>query len=173
VTSGTELNHDAGLKQLTTGRNADVGLTFFRHPGIFIQFQHHIARITSISSRLWMCTGYTLTGYTFNRHQQYGRAGCIPFYRQLYGRDWCVPFHRQQYERPGCSPFHHQQGVFKSFACSVGVQGVYISFFLKSDCPASVQSGTGTNKKKKGDTGSSSVPEKGDPVRYRNAPVPD
>ncbi len=34
MTSGTGLNPDAGdvgLKQLTIGRNADAGLTFFRH----------------------------------------------------------------------------------------------------------------------------------------------
>ncbi len=27
---------DAGLKQLTTVRNADTGLTFFRHSGIYL-----------------------------------------------------------------------------------------------------------------------------------------
>ncbi len=40
-----------------------------------------------------------------------------------------------------------------------------------SDCPQSSQSGTGMNKKS--DAGTSRVPEQGDPIRYRNAPVPD
>jgi hypothetical protein len=40
-------NADAGLRQLselTTGRNADVGLTFLRH--LHMIFQYHLARIT-------------------------------------------------------------------------------------------------------------------------------
>jgi hypothetical protein len=56
------------------------------------------------------------TGYPFNRHQQYGRAECIPFHRQQYRRAWCIPF-------------HHQQLVPHFTSSSVNVQGVCISFF--------------------------------------------
>jgi hypothetical protein len=38
-------NADAGLKQLTTGRNANTGL-FSGIPAFTHDFQHHIARIT-------------------------------------------------------------------------------------------------------------------------------
>ncbi len=45
VTIGTGLNpDDAGLRLLTTGRNADAVLTFLRH--LLMIFQYHIARIT-------------------------------------------------------------------------------------------------------------------------------
>jgi hypothetical protein len=36
VTSDTGLNPDAGLKQMTIGRNADAGPTSFRHYGIYL-----------------------------------------------------------------------------------------------------------------------------------------
>jgi hypothetical protein len=38
VTSGTGLNPDARLRQLTTGRNADAGLTFLRHSAFTYDF---------------------------------------------------------------------------------------------------------------------------------------
>jgi hypothetical protein len=47
LTSGTGLtlmpecqcrNADAGLKKLTAGKNADAGLAFLRHSGIYIGF---------------------------------------------------------------------------------------------------------------------------------------
>jgi hypothetical protein len=81
---------------------------------------------------------------------QNGRAGCIPFRSQKYGRAGCLPLHRQQYVHAGCIPFLNAE---------------------MSDFPASGQSGTGMNKN--ADTGTSPIPEEGDPVRYRNALVPD
>ncbi len=78
-------NTDAGLKQLTTGRNADAGLLFsgiptFRH--LQMIFKYHIARITPSAD-------------------VYGRAGCVPVHCQQYGRAECVPFYRQQYGGTG------------------------------------------------------------------------
>ncbi len=64
-------NPHAGLRLLTTGRNADAGLTsppiitVFRH--LLMNFQHHIARITTSAA---VC----------------GRGEWITFYRQQYGR---------------------------------------------------------------------------------------
>ncbi len=47
-------NADAGLRQLTTGRNADVGITFLRHSGIHFPLP-----------AVWTCTGFP-----FHHHQQ-------------------------------------------------------------------------------------------------------
>jgi hypothetical protein len=69
VTSGTGLNPnaDAGMRQLTTGRNADAGLTLLRIPEfIHMIFQYHIARITPSEA-------------------VYGRAGCITFHYPQFG----------------------------------------------------------------------------------------
>jgi hypothetical protein len=41
---------------------------------------------------------------------------------------WCIPFHRQQYVPPFTNSSVNMQVVFQSFACSVVVQGVCISF---------------------------------------------
>ncbi len=63
-------NADAGLRQLTTGRNADAGLTFFgilvfRH--LHVIFQHFTATVTPCTtSRLWTCRA----------------IGCIPSHHQ-------------------------------------------------------------------------------------------
>jgi hypothetical protein len=72
------------------------------------------------------------------------------------------------------------QDVSHSIACCVDIQVVSVTLFTfeKSflnagmpDCPASGQSVTRMSKN--ADAKTSPVPEKGDPVRYRNAPVPD
>jgi hypothetical protein len=55
VTSGTGLNHDAAMRQLTTGRNADAGLRFLRHLHVILQYHFY--------------------------RQQYRRAGCTPFFK--------------------------------------------------------------------------------------------
>ncbi len=84
------------------------------------------------------------------QHQQYGLAEFIHFHSQQYGRAGRIPFHQHQYGRAGCTLF-----------LNAGI----------SDCPASGQSGTGM--KKNAYARISPVPESGDPVRYRNAPVRD
>jgi hypothetical protein len=48
VTSGTGLNHDAAMRQLTTGRNADAGLTFLRHLHVILQY--HLVSYKTTSS---------------------------------------------------------------------------------------------------------------------------
>jgi hypothetical protein len=60
MTSGTGLNPDAGLKQLTTGRNADAGQTFFRIPA----FRHLLKteNFSWFSSSLDCSTRSTSTG---------------------------------------------------------------------------------------------------------------
>ena len=55
-------------RELTTGRNADAGLTFLRHSGIYIRF----FIITSVAV--------------------YGRAGCITFLYLQFGRALGIPF---------------------------------------------------------------------------------
>jgi hypothetical protein len=52
---------------LTTGRNADAGLTFLRHSGIYMIFQYFIARITTSAA-------------------VYGRTGCTTFHNLQFGR---------------------------------------------------------------------------------------
>ncbi len=102
----------------------------------------------------------------------YGRVGCITFHYMQFGRALGIPFstannsknfRSQQYGPAGCIPF--QQGQYgraeNTLFLNAGI----------SDCPASSQSGTGMNKS--ADAGISPVPKYGDPVRYRNAPVPD
>ena len=81
-------------------------------------------------------------------HQQYGRAGCIPFHRQQYG----------QLDMQGV-PLSttnnvNIQGVSQSIAYSVDVQGVFIFLHLckvffkcrNAGLMASCQSGTEMNK---------------------------
>ncbi len=72
VISGTGLNPDAdaGLRQLTSGRNADAGLTFFRH----LHMGHKSN--TSSNLRFPLPAVWTCSGYPFHHHQrqQYGRA---------------------------------------------------------------------------------------------------
>jgi hypothetical protein len=53
-------NADSGLRKLTTGRNADDGLTFFRH--LILIFQNHIARI-KLSAAVYKCAGCTTFHY--------------------------------------------------------------------------------------------------------------
>ncbi len=60
---------EARLRQFSTVRNADAGLTFFRH--LLMIFQHHISRITPSAA-------------------VYGRAGCPAVCCAE-----CIPFHRQ------------------------------------------------------------------------------
>jgi hypothetical protein len=68
MTSGTGLNPNAhaGLRQLTTGRNADAGLTFCAFRNLHMISQYHIARITPSAA-------------------VYGRAGCITFHYLKFG----------------------------------------------------------------------------------------
>jgi hypothetical protein len=64
------------------------------------------------------------------------------------------------------------QIVFLSTTSSMDAQGtVRLSSFVQFLYPASGQSGTGM--KNNADDGTSPVPEQGDPVLYRNAPVQD
>jgi hypothetical protein len=61
MTSGTGLTLDAGLKKLTTGRNADAGITFFRYSGIPVftyDFSTSYSKNITITSGLWMCRVY-------------------------------------------------------------------------------------------------------------------
>jgi hypothetical protein len=66
-------NADAGQRQLPTGRNADAGLTFLCHSGIYIWF-------------FSVVYSYSIPSAPVKR-----RAGCIPFHQQQYGRAWCIP----------------------------------------------------------------------------------
>jgi hypothetical protein len=70
------------------------------------------------------------------------------------------------------------QGVSPATASSIDVQGVWsLSTVGSMDvqgvpaCPASGQTGTGMNKN--ADAGTILVPEQGDSIRYRHAPVSD
>ncbi len=73
------------------------------------------------------------------------------------------------------------QGVSKSIAYSVDVQGVFIFFHLckvffkcrNAWLMASCQSGTEMNQYANARIRYSPIPEEGDPVRYRKAPVLD
>jgi hypothetical protein len=107
------------MRQLSTGngRNADVGLTFFWHSGIYIFFSASYWQNNTISSRpsmdvqgvslftaismevhgvsistaisiVWMCMVYPF------HHQQCGRTWCIPFYCKQNGYAGCVPVRR-------------------------------------------------------------------------------
>ncbi len=175
---------NAGLKQLTTGRNANAGLTF---PTFTYDFQHLLSKNNTISSRPWTCRTY------FFHYQQFGCAVGIPFTTTNTSRmdvqgvppssanTMDVPgvspstassmdghtFHRQQYGRAGCTTFHHQQcevGCISVLCLQCGdVQGVCISFL--PNWPASGLSCTGKkkscrrNQSSNGIRGPSSVPE--------------
>jgi hypothetical protein len=51
------MTRDTGLRKLTTGRNADAGITFFHHFGIYYSFFIIIycSKNVTISSCLWTC----------------------------------------------------------------------------------------------------------------------
>jgi hypothetical protein len=81
-------NTDAGLRQLTTGRNADAGLTFLRHsaiPAFTYDLSISYSKNNTISSCLWTfwTFHYLQFGYTFHHHQHWQNVGCrvYPFFK--------------------------------------------------------------------------------------------
>ncbi len=77
-------NTDAGLRQLTTGRNADAGLTFLRHsdiPAFTYDFSISYSKINTITNWLWTCPCRVYHFWTFH---------CLPFGRALHGH-WATP----------------------------------------------------------------------------------
>jgi hypothetical protein len=127
------LNANAGLRQLTTIRNASS--PEFQHlPHLIFQhliFQFTVARITPAvlwtfrvsfegavgiffppsTPPIWTCMVYPFPPLAVMSCSQQYRCrceGCICFHNQQYGRLGCVHFHTQKYGCAWCIHFHSQ-----------------------------------------------------------------
>jgi hypothetical protein len=109
------MNADAGVTQLTNGKNANAGLLFPSVWAFTYEFstsyrcihQHQLWTCRVYPFQLhefWNCKVYPFPQPTFHRHN-YGLAGCIHFYHlQQNLRAGCINFYHQQSWRAGCIP---------------------------------------------------------------------